>query len=133
MERMGYPPVRALVVDDEPDGRYVLVKLLQNLQCEATGCEDGQACLDMVRDLRPDLILLDLAMPGMDGFQVVERLRDLEIAPPLLVALSGYGDAKIVARCLEAGFHRHELKPIPIDRLTVLLDEARRLAPQPAA
>lgn len=130
MDPLGVLPVRALVVDDEPDGRYVLVQLLRSLHCEAEGCEDGQACIERARQFRPDLILLDLAMPRMDGFQVVEVLHDQESAPPLLVALSGYGDAKTVARCREAGFHCHELKPIRFERLQALVIEARRRIPQ---
>ena len=132
MERIGLQSVRALVVDDEPDGRYVLVKLMRNLHCETEGCADGQACLEMVKSFRPELILLDLAMPGMDGFQVLSALDEMRLTPRLAVALSGYGDAQTVARCREAGFHAHELKPISFDRLQSLVAEARRLALDPA-
>jgi CheY-like chemotaxis protein len=132
MERIGPLSVRALVVDDEPDGRCVLAKLLRRMNCEAQECGDGSSCLELVKSFRPDLILLDLAMPGMDGFQVLEALEEMDVAPRLVVALSGYGDGRMVARCREAGFYSHELKPISFARLQGLVAEAQRLALQPA-
>lgn len=132
MERIGLVPVRALVVDDEPDGRYVLARLLRKLNCVAEECGDGKSCVTVAESFRPDLVLLDLAMPGMDGFQVLEALEELEFPPRLVIALSGYGDGQMVARCRAAGFHCHELKPISFARLHELVVEARRLALEPA-
>ncbi|HVU86432.1 MAG TPA: response regulator [Pirellulales bacterium] len=133
MERIGRAPLRVLVVDDEPDGRYLLARLLDKLDCETAECGDGPSCLELVRRLRPDLVLLDLAMPGMDGFQVLDRLEELDDGPRVVVALSGFGDKEIVARCRAAGFHSHELKPISFARLQQLVAEARPLAREPIA
>ena len=125
-------PVRVLVVDDEPDGRYVLARLLRKLDCDAEECGDGKSCLAVAESFRPDFVLLDLAMPGMDGFQVLDALEELEYPPRLVIALSGYGDAQMIGRCRAAGFHSHELKPISFARLQELVAEARRLALEPA-
>jgi len=127
MDAWNQSALRALVVDDEPDGRFLLVALLRTLGCESEGCCDGEACLSIARHFRPHLILLDLAMPGQDGLQVAEALRNDRLTPPLLVALSGYGDAAIVERCRQAGFNHHELKPLRVDRLRELVVEARTI------
>ncbi len=128
MDAWNQSALRALVVDDEPDGRYLLVTLLRTLGCESEGCCDGDACLSIARHFQPHLILLDLAMPGQDGLHVAEALRHAQLAPPMLVALSGYGDLTIVERCKQAGFQRHELKPLRAERLRELLVETRAMA-----
>jgi CheY-like chemotaxis protein len=120
--------VRALVVDDQADCVYVLVRLLRQFDCEAHGYKDGRSALAAAASIRPDLMLLDWSMPGMDGLETAMALREQALTPPLLVALSGYGTEKVKADCLEAGCHCHELKPISASRLRELVAEARRRA-----
>ncbi len=119
--------VRAVVADDNADNVRVLVDLLKLLGCDAHGCFDGEHCVELARTHQPQLILVDLAMPRMDGFAVASRLRDEELPPHMLIALSGYGDIATKQRCHDAGFHSHVIKPIEAQHLKHLIGAAQLL------
>jgi PAS domain S-box-containing protein len=120
------PPVRAidvLVVDDNRDAARSLSMLLELLNHNVRSCHDGASALAAVAERRPQLILLDLGMPGMDGFEVVRRLRASPGAPLVIVALSGWGQQSDRDRTTEAGFDHHLVKPVSADELDHLLQD----------
>src|SRR5947209_5383930 len=91
-DRMTDSPLRVLVVEDCPDARDTTALLLQAWGCDTSVAADGPAALGAVADHRPDVVLLDLGLPGMHGLEVARRLRRSAPGPdrPLLVSLSGY-------------------------------------------
>jgi signal transduction histidine kinase/CheY-like chemotaxis protein len=120
------PSLRVLVVDDHHDAAHGLAELLTLLGNEARVAHDGEAGLEVVRSWLPDLIISDLGMPGMDGFELAGRLSNEGLAPrPWLCALSGFGDEGSVRRALEAGFDQHLIKPVDMARLQEVLAGAR--------
>ena len=85
---------------------------------------DGLAALELVRRRRPDLVLLDIGLPGMDGYEVARRCRqDETLRPIMLVAMTGYGKEEDRRRSQEAGFNAHLVKPVNLEDLQVLLNQ----------
>jgi len=120
--------VRALVIDDIADSRNIMQRLLTLLGCDACGAGDGKAGIELAARIKPQLILLDLAMPFMDGFEVAKHLKCLRLPPHLLVALTGHDDLSTKQRCIEAGFSLHVCKPVSEDVLPALIQSARQLS-----
>jgi two-component system CheB/CheR fusion protein len=106
-------PARVLVVDDNPDvAESVAMLLVEGLGHEVKVAHSGPQALELAREFRPEAVLLDIGLPGMDGYEVARRLRQLPGADgALLVALSGYGQEEDRRRSREAGFDEHLLKP----------------------
>lgn len=121
------PTRRILLVDDSPDAVRTLELLLKRLGHEVRTAPDGPSALEAARDFRPDLVLLDIGLPGIDGYEVARRLRgDPEFASVAIVALSGYGQEDDRRRAREAGFDEHAVKPVDFDQLQDLLLLRRR-------
>ena len=117
---------RVLIVDDNRDAAESLAMLVEVLGYEAHVCFDGATALVAVDDCPPDLILLDLSMPGMSGFDVARLLRTR--ATPLrarVVALSGRADDEDRRLTREAGFDGHLLKPVDVATLQATLRAAQ--------
>jgi two-component system CheB/CheR fusion protein len=119
------PGFRILVVDDNEDSADSLAKLLRRVLGQRVEVAyDGASALDRARDFRPELVFLDIGLPGMDGYEVARRLRQSpENGTPVLVALTGWGQEEDRRRSREAGFDRHLVKPIDPDLLGGLLTE----------
>lgn len=116
---------RILVVEDNRDAAEALAELLATLGFRVQVALDGPDGLAQARETHPDVVLLDLGLPGMDGYQVAQELRANPWgADALIVALTGYGQPSDVERTLTSGFDHHLLKPVRIDRLRELLDAA---------
>ena len=118
--------VRVLIVDDNVDGAYVLALLLKELGCAAETCQDPSQCVAIAQEVQPNLILLDLVMPKHNGFEVAETLRDAQLSPFMLVALSGRGEQAIRDRCKTEGFDDFILKPASVEQLRGVLAHAER-------
>jgi len=120
--------VRVVVVDDSVDTAESFAELLELKGHEVRAAHDGPSALELCRTFRPDVVFLDIGLPGMTGYQVAERLRATEGGDetPLLVAVTGYGQAASRQRSSEAGFDRHLLKPIDLREVLELLAEAAR-------
>jgi CheY-like chemotaxis protein len=103
---------RVLIVDDNVDGAAALALLLREMGHEIHVAHDGPAALDAAARVRPDIVLLDIAMPDMSGYEVAARLRQCLGAAPLIVALTGCGRDEERIKALEAGFDQHLLKPV---------------------
>jgi PAS domain S-box-containing protein len=105
------PPRRVLIVDDNADAVESLALLLKMDGHEVRTAYDGSTALSAVQEFQPGAVLLDIGLPGMDGYEVARRLRGEVAWQGLLVALTGYGQEEDVRRSREAGFDAHLLKP----------------------
>jgi CheY-like chemotaxis protein len=115
-------PHRVLIVDDNVDAAMALALLLEYLGHETCVVRDGIQALKKAVDFRPDIVLLDIAMSGLDGYQVAKRLRALRQEPPLrIVAVTTYGQESDRQRSREAGFDVHLVKPVEINHLVQAL------------
>jgi signal transduction histidine kinase len=116
------PARRILVVDDNVDGAEALAKLLGLSGHQTFTAYDGREALAAARLHRPDAVLLDIAMPGMDGYELARRLRqEAGLADVLLVALTGFGQDEDRRRSREANIDHHLVKPVDPDVLQRLL------------
>jgi len=116
------PLRRILIVDDDIDAAEALGELLRDCGHEVATARDGPQALDRARLHRPDVVLLDISMPDMDGYDVAKRMRgELGLCDALLVALSGYGEDRHRRLAREAGFDRHVTKPVDAAKLEELL------------
>jgi CheY-like chemotaxis protein len=119
-------PLAVLVVDDSRDAADALAVAFELLGCEVALAYEGETALRLLDAFDPDLMVLDLSMPGIDGFTLARAIRarpGLESAP--MVALSGFGRDSDRQRSRESGFDLHLLKPIEFAELQRLLDLAR--------
>ena len=122
------PPLLVLVVDDSQDCAESLALLVRFWGHEAVVTYDGAAALEAARVRTPDVVLLDIAMPKMDGYQLARRLRQIGgMEKALLVAVTGHGSEADVQRCKEAGIDRHFTKPADPEGLKQWLVRADRL------
>jgi CheY-like chemotaxis protein len=98
-----------------------MAMVLQLQGHEVRTAEDGPAALAAASDFHPQVVLLDIGLPGLNGFEVARQLRARNTLPrPLLIAISGYGQAEEIQMSLEAGFDHHLIKPVAppmLDRL----------------
>lgn len=120
--------LNVLIVEDQPALALMLTRLLQRRGHEVHSVGDGPSGLDAVPKFRPDIVFLDIGLPGMSGYEVAEQLCRLPTDErPMLVALTGYGRDEDRKRCLEAGFDRHLVKPVSSSDLEQIFADARRL------
>ncbi len=113
---------RILVVDDNADSANGLARLLKLLGHHVHTAHDGLDAISIARTYRPDVVLLDIGLPDMDGYEVARRLRKQETCKDsIIVAISGYGQAEDRRRGREAGFNHHLVKPVDQDVLLTLL------------
>ena len=118
-------PLKVLLVEDNRDARTTLRMLLTlGHGHQVLEAEDGPRALQLVADERPDVALVDLGLPGLDGFEVARRIRAMLGRDEIfLVALTGYGDDEDRVRTEEAGFDVHFVKPVDTAALAKLLSE----------
>ena len=114
---------RILVVDDSIDAARGMVRLLRLLGHEAACVHDGRSALEAARAFGPRIVLLDIGLPGMDGYEVAAALRrNAEHEGIRIIAVSGYGQDEDRRRSYAAGFHHHLVKPVDVDSLMALID-----------
>ena len=120
-------PSRILVVDDLAASAETLMTLLEMEGFEVRIANEGMAALQIAQEFAPDVVLLDIGLPGMNGFEVAHRLRNLpESRDALLIALTGYGEAESRTRSAAAGFDFHMVKPADVDLLLSLIADPER-------
>lgn len=118
--------LRVLVVDDNYDSAESMAMLIHLMGHETQIASDGDAALAAVRSFHPDAVLLDIGLPGMSGFDVARRLRQIPGAEHiLLIAMTGYGQARDFQLSREAGFDHHLVKPIDDDVVEELLKKKK--------
>jgi two-component system CheB/CheR fusion protein len=119
------PGLRVLVVEDNEDAAAALAALLRNVGCTTHTVHDGEAALTAAQEFGPEIVLLDIGLPNLDGFEVARRLRsqpDLQAAT--LIAISGYGQDHDRKKALQAGFDNHLTKPVDVQMLLKLLSHS---------
>jgi CheY-like chemotaxis protein len=116
------PRCRILVVDDNKDSADALGLLLEASGAEVCVVYDGPSAVDAFDEHHPSIVLLDLGLPGMDGYEVAARLRERpESRDARLIALTGWGHPEARRRSREVGFDRHLVKPVKLETLRALL------------
>ncbi|MEA2564732.1 MAG: hypothetical protein QOH06_6236 [Acidobacteriota bacterium] len=119
-------PARILLVEDNVDAADALAELLRMWGHEVEVAHDGAAAVRFAGAIRPGVVLLDIGLPGMDGYQVADAMRRLpELQGALIVALTGYGQESDRQRSAQAGFDYHLVKPVDLEELRRLVSAGR--------
>jgi two-component system CheB/CheR fusion protein len=126
------PKLRIVIVEDNDDNREMLVELLRSEGHRVWAADNGIAGTELILSERPDVALVDVGLPGLDGFSVASKVRQAAAGLVRLVALTGYGLPQDRARAADAGFDRHILKPIEPNALFRVLQEVSRRHEQPS-
>ena len=130
--REGALSTRVLIVEDDPDSREGLRELLEVWGHSVEVAEDGTEGIEKAVETRPGVALIDIGLPGLDGYEVAHRIREaFGEEPILLVALTGYVDSEATRRASESGFDAHLRKPVNIEILKPLLEKAYTAPPSP--
>ena len=116
-----------LVIEDNADTRDVLKLMLEVEGASVETAENGEQGLRAAERLRPDIVLCDIGLPDIDGFEVARRIRArTDLAVSRLIALTGYGQAEDMRQAIKAGFDAHLTKPVNLEQLMALLVSAAR-------
>ena len=110
-----------LIVEDNADARDALRVLLELEGHAVEAVEEGQQALELARAKDPDIALVDIGLPGIDGYEIARRVRARDARRPVLIALTGYGQPEDRRRATEAGFDEMLVKPVDPTALTELL------------
>ncbi|MGH8288529.1 MAG: response regulator [Steroidobacteraceae bacterium] len=117
------PRRRLLVIDDNKDAAESMSMLLEMWGHEVAYAYDGPSALETAQQWQPEAVILDIGLPGMDGYQVAERLRSLpQGKQAILIAITGYGQEDDRRRSRRAGIDHHLVKPVAPDTLRTLID-----------
>jgi two-component system CheB/CheR fusion protein len=130
----GSKPAKIVVVEDNEDSRELLCALLKRSGFECHTADNGSSALALIEQVRPDIAILDVGLPEMDGFEVARRIRkNPKSAHILLIALTGYGRASDRAASHESGFDEHLVKPVRGEQLLRVLSDLQDAGFKPAA
>jgi CheY-like chemotaxis protein len=124
----GLGGTRVLIVDDEPDGRALLIRLLQEAGAQVIAAEGAHQALEMLRREPVQVILSDIGMPGMDGYEFLQRVRstpDPAVSRIPAIAVTAYARKEDRARTLAAGFQQHIAKPYSFSELVLAVASLR--------
>jgi PAS domain S-box-containing protein len=120
--RSRVPGRRVLVVDDNVDGAESLARVLQIFGHETRTAHSGPEALDAARPFKPEVVLLDIGLPGMNGYEVAKRLRaEPALSAAVLIALTGWGSEENRRQSREAGFDFHLTKPVEVSAIENIL------------
>jgi len=117
--------MRILVVDDYPGAANASCLLLGAMGHEAKSALDGASALELANTFAPHVVLLDIGLPDISGYDVARRLRNLP-HPPFIAALTGWGAKHDRAKSLAAGVDLHVVKPASMDKLAEIIEAAQR-------
>lgn len=119
---------RVLVVDDNRDSADSLAMMLALMGHEVQAVYDGQAAVDNATNFHPQVVLLDIGMPRVNGYEAARRIREKFPAPSMvLIAMTGWGQEDASARSREAGFDHHLVKPVDPEALEKLLVQVTKV------
>lgn len=117
---------RLLVVDDNKDAAESMSMLLEMWGHEVVFAYDGPSALETAEQWQPEAVFLDIGLPGMDGYEVAERLRALpQGRDAVLIAITGYGQDDDRLRSRRAGIDHHLVKPVAPDALRILIEQLK--------
>ncbi len=114
-------PRRVLVVDDNADAVTTMAMLVESLGGTAETAYDGETAVALALEFRPDIVLLDIGMPGIDGYETCRRLRAAMGSEVVLVALTGWSQPQDRDDAMRAGFDEHLTKPVDLSVVEQLL------------
>jgi CheY-like chemotaxis protein len=114
---------KVLIVDDNHDAADTLSRLLAEWGFTTATAYEGQSALELAGCFGPDIVLLDLGMPGLSGVDVARRFHGIAGRRPRLIAISGYGRTEDEVQPHLAGFECHLLKPVALDTLKMVLEQ----------
>ena len=118
---------RVLVVDDNEDAAQMLALMLERYGYATATAHDGAGALDAARTMAPHVAILDIGLPGMNGYELARHMRqDPTLARTVLIALTGWGTAQDKRKALGAGFDLHMTKPVDVGHLRAALDRTLR-------
>jgi len=120
------PTLSILLIEDHDDAREAMRALLELDGHSVETAADGTRGVELVRRKDFEVALIDIGLPGMDGYEVARRIRGLGTRRPFLVALTGYGQPEDLQRATEAGFEAHLVKPVDPPALTRVLASVPR-------
>ena len=120
-ERKAVAPRRVLVVDDNQDSATMMGLLIEFAGHDVRLAHDGLAAVDVAAAFQPHVILLDIGLPRLNGYEAAQRIRQLDGLRPVLVALTGWGQAEDKRKSAAAGFDVHLVKPVDHDVLTKMI------------
>jgi CheY-like chemotaxis protein len=115
---------RILIIDDNRDAADMLAALLSMHGHQLRQAYHGAQGLALLQELAADIVLLDLCMPGLSGYEVASKLRHGAAKCPYLVAYTAWNDAETLQRCQQAGFDSHLTKTAPLDQVLSSLEQA---------
>ena len=115
--------LRVLVVDDNVDSAEMLQVLIGSMGHDAQLAHDGRSALALAESQRPQVVLLDIGLPDMDGYEVARQMRARQLGPMRLIALTGWSQDDARDRARDAGFDHHLIKPTDPEALERLLSE----------
>jgi two-component system CheB/CheR fusion protein len=116
------PGSKIVIIEDNDDSRELLCELLGKVGLDCHGARDGASGLELMEKVRPSVALIDIGLPGIDGYEVAQRLRRQPDRDRMfLIALTGYGQATDRERALAAGFDEHMVKPVQQELLLRVL------------
>ena len=119
-------PLKILTIDDDPAMTDLISLLLRSYGLEAIAANDGQRGLELARTENPDLIMLDLTMPGIDGWQICREIRTVSKVP--IIILSALDDPTVISQALDAGADDYMVKPAPSSVLIAHINNLTRRA-----
>ena len=114
-------PQRVLVVDDNQDAADGLVKLIESFGYEAKAVYSGEAAIAEMPSFHPDMALVDIGMPGLNGYETVSQIRERGNVRLIVVAVTGWAGEDVKRRANECGFNLHVAKPMTLEKLQELL------------
>jgi CheY-like chemotaxis protein len=124
-------PIRILIADDNADAADTLTLLLEVMGHQVMRVHDGESAVRAATEFDPELVLLDIGMPRLNGYEACQRIRTLPGGDARVVAaLTGWGQPQDVAAARQAGFDRHFTKPIAMSALAQLIDRAQGRGPE---
>jgi CheY-like chemotaxis protein len=124
--RRAFGKLRVLVVDDNRDAASTLAMLVEVMGHEVRTAHDGETAVHLAGELEPDVVLMDLGMPGLDGYDACRRMRDRAARRRMrLVAVTGWGQDEDRRKSAAAGFDEHLVKPVRPESLIALLGDMR--------
>jgi len=127
-------PVRVLVADDDADAAAALAELLQTLDCVVQVAHTGKEVIELAPEFTPDVVILDIEMPEVDGVQAARTLKQQAWSgAALFVAYTAAQGQRIAKRINECGFHRYFIKPTPFERFAALIESVRTRGPHSPA
>jgi signal transduction histidine kinase/CheY-like chemotaxis protein len=122
---------QVLIVEDNPDSRELLARLLERLGHRVYAAEDGPTGVEEALARRPDVLLVDIGLPGLDGYGVARQVRNQLGRDVYMIALTGYGQPDDRRRALDAGFDAHFTKPLDVHAIDELLSREQLLSAAP--